>query len=69
MERTWPTCPGAASRVLELNLEFNPRSALTLFALAQLRADAGDKDQAIELYRRGLEIMPATRRPSVAFGS
>lgn len=48
----------AASRVLELNLEFNPRSALTLFALAQLRADAGDKDQAIELYRRGLEIMP-----------
>lgn len=48
----------AARRVLELNLEFNPNSALTLFALAQFHADAGDKDQAIGLYRRGLEIMP-----------
>jgi tetratricopeptide (TPR) repeat protein len=48
----------AARTVLEMNLEFNPGSAFTLFALAQIEADAGHKDQAIALYRRGLEIMP-----------
>ena len=48
----------ARRRVLEMNLEFNPNSAPTMFALAQIHADAGDKDKAIELYRRGLEIMP-----------
>ena len=47
-----------ARRVLEMNLEFNPNSALTLFALAESHADAGDKEGAIELYRRSLEIMP-----------
>lgn len=52
----------AARRILELNLEFNPGSAFTLFALAGNHADAGDKDQAIELYRRGLEIMPDNRQ-------
>ena len=53
---------GAARRILELNLEFNPTSAPTLFALAQNHADAGDKDGAIALYRRGLEIMPDNRQ-------
>jgi tetratricopeptide (TPR) repeat protein len=52
----------AARRLLELNLEFNPNSALTLFALAQSHADAGDKDQAIELLRRSLAIMPDNPR-------
>jgi tetratricopeptide (TPR) repeat protein len=50
--------PDAARRILELNLEFNPRSAFTLFGLARIHDTAGDKDKAIELYRRGLEIMP-----------
>ena len=52
----------AARRILELNLEFNPNSAMTMFALAQNHADAGDKDGAIALYRRGLEIMPENRQ-------
>jgi len=52
----------ATRRVLELNLEFNPNSAPTLFALAQVHADAGDKDQAIDLLRRSLEILPENPR-------
>lgn len=48
----------AAVRILELNLEFNPRSALTLFGLARTYDTAGDKDRAIEHFRKGLEIMP-----------
>lgn len=48
----------AARRVLELNLEFNPNSARTVFALAENQADAGNKEEAIALYKRGLEIMP-----------
>lgn len=48
----------AAQRVLEKNLELNPRSAPTHFALARLHDAAGEKDKAIEYYRRGLEIQP-----------
>jgi len=48
----------AARRVLELNLEFNPNSARTAFALAESQADAGNKEEAIALYKRGLDIMP-----------
>lgn len=48
----------AAMRLLETALEFNPGSAMTFFAMAQIHDTAGDKDKAIELYRRVLEIMP-----------
>ncbi len=48
----------AARRVLEASLELNPRSAPTLFALARLHDTAGEKDKAIDCYRRGLEIQP-----------
>ena len=48
----------AAHRVLEASLELNPRSAPTLFALARIHDTAGEKDTAIEYYRRGLEITP-----------
>ena len=48
----------AAVRILELNLELNPRSAATLFGLARIYDTAGDKDRAIEHFRKGLEIMP-----------
>ncbi|NJD19501.1 MAG: c-type cytochrome, partial [Gemmatimonadetes bacterium] len=50
--------PQAAARVLDLSLELNPRSAPTLFAMARLHDTAGEKDKAIEYYRRGLEIQP-----------
>ena len=50
--------PDAARRMLEMSLELNPRSGLTLFGLARLSDAANDKDKAIEYYRRGLEIMP-----------
>jgi len=48
----------AARRILETNLEFNPRSAASLFGLARIYDAAGDKERAIENYRKGLEIMP-----------
>jgi tetratricopeptide (TPR) repeat protein len=48
----------AARRVLEASLELNPRSAPTLFALARIHDAAGEKDKAIDYYRRGLEITP-----------
>ena len=50
--------PQAARRVLETSLELNPRSAPTMFALARIHDAAGEKDEAIEYYRRGLEIQP-----------
>jgi tetratricopeptide (TPR) repeat protein len=48
----------AARRVLEVSLELHPRSAPTLFALARIHDAAGEKEQAIDCYRRGLEIQP-----------
>ncbi len=48
----------AARRVLEANLELDPRSAPTLFALARIHDTAGETGKAIEYYRRGLEIQP-----------
>lgn len=48
--------------ILETNLDFNPESAPTLFSLAQHFDEAGDTDQAVTYYRRGLEIAPGNRR-------
>jgi tetratricopeptide (TPR) repeat protein len=48
----------AARRVLEANLELDPRSAPTLFALARIHDTAGETGKAVEYYRRGLEIQP-----------
>lgn len=48
----------AARRVLQTSLELDPRSAPTLFALARIHDAAGEKDEAIGYYRRGLEIQP-----------
>jgi len=52
----------AARALLELNLEFNPTSGGTLFALAQIHDDAGDAARAIELYRKVLEVQPGNQR-------
>jgi len=53
---------GAALQILALNLEFHPESAQTMFAMARLHEEAGDVQEAVDLYRRGLEIMPDNRQ-------
>jgi tetratricopeptide (TPR) repeat protein len=50
-----------AMRVLELNLEFLPESAMTYVAMGQLHERAGEKDKAIEAYTKALEIQPNNR--------
>jgi tetratricopeptide (TPR) repeat protein len=52
----------AALRMLALNLEHHPRSARTMFAMARLYEDLGQVQEAVELYRRGLEITPENRQ-------
>ncbi len=53
---------GSAMRILALNLEYHPQSAQTMFAVARLHEDLGQVQEAIELYRKGLEIMPENRQ-------
>jgi tetratricopeptide (TPR) repeat protein len=52
----------SAMRILALNLEYDPQSAPTMFAMARLHEDLGQVQEAIELYRKGLEIMPGNRQ-------
>jgi tetratricopeptide (TPR) repeat protein len=52
----------AALRILELNLEFLPESALTTFGLAQIHDEMGARDEAIRYYERTLELAPENRR-------
>jgi tetratricopeptide (TPR) repeat protein len=54
--------PEAARGVLELNLEFNPGSGMSLYGLAQIYDAAGDTSKAVEYYRKGLEVMPGNPR-------
>jgi hypothetical protein len=54
--------PAAAQRFLELNLEYHPQSAMTLFVMAGLAEQGGDNAQAIELYKKVLAIQPDNRR-------
>jgi predicted TPR repeat methyltransferase len=49
-------------RILGLNLEYDPQSAETRFAVARLHEDLGQVQEAVELYRKGLEIMPENRQ-------
>lgn len=51
-----------ATRILEMNLEFNPQSAASMFALAGIAEKAGDNAKAIEMYKKGLEIQPDNQR-------
>lgn len=53
--------PADAMKVLELNLEFSPQSAMTYAAMGQLHEAAGEKDKAIEAYTKALEIQPRNR--------
>ena len=50
-----------AMKILELNLELLPNSAMTYAAMGQLHEAAGDKDKAIEAYTKALEIAPNNR--------
>ena len=50
-----------AMKILELNLEFLPNSAMTYAAMGQLHEAAGEKDKAIEAYTKALELEPNNR--------
>jgi hypothetical protein len=52
---------GAASAVLDLNLEYHPESAFTHFARGEAYHLAGDSAAAIASYERTLELMPGNR--------
>jgi hypothetical protein len=52
----------AAKRLLELNLEFNPQSALSYDVLGAIAEQAGDNAAAIDAYRKALAINPDDRR-------
>lgn len=52
----------AATRLLELNLEYNPRSAASFNLMASIAERAGDDAKAIEYYKKVLEIEPENRR-------
>ena len=50
-----------ALRVLQMNLHFLPKSAMTYAAMGQIHERAGEKDEAIEAYTKALEIEPDNR--------
>jgi len=50
-----------AIRILELNVEKYPQSPRALDALARSYEEAGQKDRAIEIYRKMLEMDPQNR--------
>jgi hypothetical protein len=50
-----------AIRILELNVEKYPQSPRALDALARTYEEAGQKDRAIEIYRKMLEVDPQNR--------
>ncbi len=52
----------AAARILELNLEFLPKSAQSTFGLAQIHEERGETEAAIRYYERTLELAPDNRR-------
>ncbi|MEJ2204029.1 MAG: c-type cytochrome [Gemmatimonadota bacterium] len=52
----------SAMRFLALNLEYHPQSAQTMFSMARLHEELGQVEEAVELYRKGLEIMPENRQ-------
>ncbi len=54
--------PDAAKKILELNLEFNPKSAASLDVLGGMAERAGDNAAAIDYYKKALAIDPEDRR-------
>lgn len=54
--------PEAAKRLLELNLELNPRSATSWDVLGAIEEQAGDTAAAVDAYKQALAINPDDRR-------
>jgi tetratricopeptide (TPR) repeat protein len=54
--------PDAAKKILEVNLEFNPKSAASLDVLGGIAERAGDNAAAIDYYKKALAINPDDRR-------
>jgi tetratricopeptide (TPR) repeat protein len=52
---------GAALRMLELNQEFNPRSAQIDFLMGEIHRERGEREAAIARYRAALEKQPNHR--------
>lgn len=52
----------AAKRIVELNLEFNPQSAMSYDVLGGIAEQAGDSAAAIDAYKKALAINPDDRR-------
>jgi tetratricopeptide (TPR) repeat protein len=50
-----------ALRLLQLAIEFNPRSARSYFVVGQIHERQGDKQGAIDAYRKTLELVPGFR--------
>ena len=53
-------------RAFERALELEPERALSLAALADLAAEAGERDKALDLYDRAAEVDPDDPAPSLA---
>ena len=56
--------PDAALAFLELSLEFFPDSAMTHFRRGEIAEELGQRDKALESYRRALDIQPGN--PDIA---
>lgn len=52
----------AALQVLQLSATYNPESAQSYFAIGQIHERAGDKQAAIDAYRKALELAPGFRQ-------
>ncbi len=50
-----------ALRLLKLSIELNPESARSYFAVGQVQERKGDKQAAIDAYRKTLELAPGFR--------
>ena len=50
-----------AMGILELNLEFLPKSAMTYAAMGQIHERAGEKDAAVAAYEKALQLEPDNR--------
>ncbi len=51
-----------AMSLLKLNQEFNPKSSFNQWAMGQLYLSEGDTTQAIQEYKRAIELDPKNRR-------
>ncbi len=53
--------PDDALRLLQLAIEYNPRSALSYFTIGTIREGQGEKQDAIDAYKKTLQLAPRFR--------